>query len=190
MSSFYELNAPTGGKNRPTRCILGLVDGDGGAGQGHAAGVLQRDVDAVGARLREAPPQAHFTRWRRRDVVARYGVHLGAAGVRHDGAGRDGGAGGERKGEWLKVCSQRGGGGGNKASLLSLSQTLHQETDVRFGDAGSRHVHDATFWPALQRERRFCGSHTWSGGEKKKKRTHGFWCLHPPIMVMLPAKVP
>lgn len=49
------------GKDRPTRCILGLVDGDGGAGQGHAAGVLQRDVDAVGARLFKPPPQMHFT---------------------------------------------------------------------------------------------------------------------------------
>lgn len=30
-------------------------------------------------------------------------MHLGAAGVRHDGAGRDGDAGDERKDEWLKV---------------------------------------------------------------------------------------
>lgn len=48
------------GKERATRCILGLVDGDGGAGQGHAAGVLQCDVDAVGAGLRKAPLQTHL----------------------------------------------------------------------------------------------------------------------------------
>lgn len=34
-----------------TRCILGLVDGDGRAGQGQAAGVLQGDVDAVCSRF-------------------------------------------------------------------------------------------------------------------------------------------
>lgn len=162
------LNAPIDGKNRPTGCILGLVDGDGGAGQGHAAGVLQRDVDAVGARLCKPPLQTHFTRRRRRDVVAGDGVHLGAAGVRHDGAGRDGDAGDERKDERLQVDADVLPAGGQmttfrgQASVLSPSQTFHQEADVRFGDAGSRHVHDATFWPAVQRERRLCGSRTWS----------------------------
>ena len=44
-----------------TRCVLGLVDGDGGAGKRHAAGVLQGDVHTVGARFQKPPPQVHFT---------------------------------------------------------------------------------------------------------------------------------
>lgn len=42
-----------------TRSILGL-DGDGGAAQGRAAGVLQSDVDAVGAGARKASSQTYF----------------------------------------------------------------------------------------------------------------------------------
>lgn len=38
--------------------------------------------------------------------------------------------------------------------ILSPSQALHQEADVRFGNPGSRHVHDATVWLILQLERR------------------------------------
>lgn len=72
---------------KPTRCILGLVDGDSGGGQGQAAEVAQGDVDAVGAGLGEAPPETHLTLGRGRDVVAHDGSHLSAAGVRHDGAG-------------------------------------------------------------------------------------------------------
>lgn len=37
-----------------------------------------------------------------------------------------------------------------KAIMRSLSQTFHPEADVRLGHAGSQHVHDATFWLALQ----------------------------------------
>lgn len=91
---------------KPTRCILGLVDGDGGAGEGRAAGVLQGDVDAVGAGLLEPSPQTHFAHGRRRDVVAGDGAHLGAAGVRHDGAGGEGDAGEEeREGGELKMAA-------------------------------------------------------------------------------------
>lgn len=79
----------------PTGFVLGLVDGDGGAGQGQAAGVLQGDVDAVGAGLHERPPQTHLARFRRRHVVAHDVSHLGAAGVGHDGAGRGGHARGQ-----------------------------------------------------------------------------------------------
>lgn len=43
-----------------TRSILGLVDGDGGAAQGRAAGVLQSDVDAVGTGARKASSQTYF----------------------------------------------------------------------------------------------------------------------------------
>ena len=81
-----------GWMERATWCILGFVDGDGGAGQGHAAGVLQGDVDAVGARLSKASLQTHLALRGRRDVVARDGSHLGTAGVRHDGAGGGGDA--------------------------------------------------------------------------------------------------
>lgn len=37
--------------------------------------------------------------------------------------------------------------------MLSLSQTFHPEVDVCLGHTGSRHVHDATFWLVLQRQR-------------------------------------
>lgn len=159
------------GKNRATRCILGLADGDGGAGQGHAAGVLQRDVDAVGARLGKPSLQMHFALLRRRDIVAHDGSHLSTAGVRHDGAGGDGEAAEERKGEALKMAAD-----GLPRSvmrfffpfknvvafrveslMLSLSQAFHQKADVRLGHMGSRHVHDVAFWLALQLERRLCG---------------------------------
>lgn len=72
---------------KPTRCILGLVDGDGGGGQGQAAEVAQGDVDAVRAGLGEAAPETHLTPGRGRDVVAHDAAHLSAGGVRHDGAG-------------------------------------------------------------------------------------------------------
>lgn len=76
----------------PTRCILGLVDGDGGAGQGQAARVLQGDVDAVGAGLHKRSPEMNLTLGGRRHVIAHDVTHLSAAGVRHDGAGWGGGA--------------------------------------------------------------------------------------------------
>lgn len=47
---------------RLTRGVLGLVDGDGGAGEGQAAGVLQGDVDTVGARLQKRSCQMHLAR--------------------------------------------------------------------------------------------------------------------------------
>lgn len=36
--------------------------------------------------------------------------------------------------------------------MLSLSQAFHQKADVRLGHMGSGHLHDATFWLALQLE--------------------------------------
>lgn len=77
---------------QPTRCLLGLVDGDGGAGQGQAVGVLQGDVDAVGARLQKRSPEMHFTRRQWRHIIAHDAMHLSAAGVWHDGAGWSGDA--------------------------------------------------------------------------------------------------
>lgn len=75
-----------------TRCIPGLVDGDSSGGQGHAAGVLQGDVDTVGARLLKCPPETHLTLCRRWDILAHNGAHLSTAGVWHDGAGWSGDA--------------------------------------------------------------------------------------------------
>lgn len=48
----------------------------------------------------------HLALRRRRHVVARDGSHLGAAGVRHDGAGRDGDAAGEREDGGLKMAAE------------------------------------------------------------------------------------
>lgn len=76
----------------PTRCILGLVDGDSGAGQGQAAGVLQSDVDTVDARLQKRSPETHLTLWGWRHIIAHNVTHLCAAGVWHNGAGWRGGA--------------------------------------------------------------------------------------------------
>ena len=59
-----------------TRWILGLVDGDGGAGEGQAAGVLQGDVDTVGAGFRERSPQVHLALRRWRHVVTHDATHL------------------------------------------------------------------------------------------------------------------
>lgn len=41
-----------------------------------------------------------------------------------------------------------------ESPILSPSQAFHQEADVRFGNPGSRHVHNATVWLILQLERR------------------------------------
>lgn len=40
--------------------VLGLADGDDGASERHAAGVLQGDVNTVGARFQKPPPQIHL----------------------------------------------------------------------------------------------------------------------------------
>lgn len=68
--------------------LLGLVDGHCGAGQSHAFGVLQSDVDAVGAWLQKGPPQMDLALCGGRHVITHDVPDLSAAGVRHNGAGR------------------------------------------------------------------------------------------------------
>lgn len=46
----------------------------------------------------------------------------------------------------------------------SLAQTLHPEADVGVGHSGSRHVHNATVWLALQCVAGLCGERRNAGG--------------------------
>lgn len=72
--------------------VLGLADGDDGAGERHAAGVLQGDVDTVGAGFQKPPPQIHLAVRRWWYIIAHDVTHLSAAGIGHNGAGRGGDA--------------------------------------------------------------------------------------------------
>lgn len=60
---------------------MGLVDGDGGGGEGQAAGVLQSDVHTVGARFQKSSCQMHFALRERWHIVAHDVAYLSAAGV-------------------------------------------------------------------------------------------------------------
>lgn len=48
--------------------------------------------------------------------------------------------------------------------IYILAQTLHQEADVRVGHVGSRHVHNASVWLAVQCILRLCGEQIIASG--------------------------
>lgn len=78
-----------------------LVDGDSGGCQRSALGILQDDVDAVSAGLMEGASEDHLaTQGHHGNVITLDALHLVAAGVRHDRAGR-GGIAGQCKELWV-----------------------------------------------------------------------------------------